>query len=78
MLLAGFAAMAGLFWTPSNDVVLKSELYGLGLYRRDTPFVAGGSQGSDLFSLFVVLPLAACYALDGLSTRLHFGVSTIY
>ena len=54
MLLAGFAAVAGLFWEPGDAVDLPPELYGFGLYRRDTPFVAGASQGSDVMSLFLV------------------------
>ena len=68
------AAAAGLFWMPSNEVPLAPDLYGFGLYRRDTPFVAGASQGSDLLSLFFFVPVAAWLALSQWSTRPPFVV----
>lgn len=58
------AAAAGLFWTPPGEVPASPELFGHGLYRRDTPFNAGGAQGADLLTLFVVVP-AALWALAG-------------
>ncbi len=66
------AAAMGLFWSPAHDLQLPPELYGSGLYRRDTPFIAGGSRGSDLFSLFAVAPVAAWAALSSLSRRWQF------
>lgn len=53
---------------------LEPELFGSGLYRRDTPFIVGGSQGSDLLSLFFFAPIATWFALSRLSTRLSFVV----
>ncbi|MDF0602775.1 hypothetical protein P1J78_18700 [Psychromarinibacter sp. C21-152] len=44
------------------------ELFGRGLYRRDTPFTAGGAQGADLVTLLLILP-AALSALFGPLTR---------
>jgi hypothetical protein len=67
--LGALAAAAGLFWEPpGNPVEGRSDLYGLGLYRRDTPFTAGGAQGSDLLTLLVVVP-AALGALAGRRDR---------
>lgn len=66
--LAGFAAAAGLFWTPPGEIPPAPDLYGRGLYRRDTPFVAGGAQGADLITLVLVLP-ATLWALAGLLGR---------
>lgn len=59
------AAAAGLFWSPPGEMPAATDLYGRGLYRRDTAFVAGGAQGADLLTLFVVLP-AALWAVAGL------------
>lgn len=50
------AAAAGLFWTPPGGMAVTPELYGEGLYRRDTPFTAGGVQGADLVTLILILP----------------------
>ncbi len=58
LLLAGLAALAGLFWSPPGALLSAPDLYGQGLYRRDTSFVAGASQGADLLSLVVVIPAA--------------------
>lgn len=58
------AAAAGLFWTPPGEISPAPDLYGQGLYRRDTPFNAGGALGADLITLGVVLP-AALWALAG-------------
>ncbi len=66
--LGAIAAAAGLFWTPPGDMPAAPELYGQGLYRRDTPFTAGGAQGADLLSLLGVAP-AALWALLRLPTR---------
>jgi hypothetical protein len=62
--LGGLAAVAGLFWTPPGEFPVSSDLYGQGLYRRDTPFVAGGAQGSDVLTLIVVVPVTL-WALVG-------------
>ena len=63
--LGGLAAAAGLFWEPTGDPLAgRSDLYGVGLYRRDTAFTAGGAQGSDLLTLLAVVP-AALWALAG-------------
>lgn len=62
------AAVAGLFWTPPGGMPPAPHLYGTGLYRRDTPFTAGGAQGADLVTLVLVLP-AALWAVVGPLTR---------
>ena len=64
VLLGAAAAGAGLVWTPPGEVIGAPELYGRGLYRRDTPFVAGGAQGADLLTLLAAVP-AALWALAG-------------
>ncbi len=74
LVLATSAAGAGLFWLPAEQVPLKPDLFGAGLYRRDTAFVAGASQGADLFSLFFVTPVAIWFAMSRLSTRLSLVV----
>ncbi len=56
LLLGTGAAFAGLLWSPA-DLPATPGLHGQGLYWRDTAFVAGGSQGSDLLSLILILPL---------------------
>jgi hypothetical protein len=66
--LGALAAAAGLFWTPPGDMPAATDLYGEGLYRRDTPFTAGGAQGADLLSLLGVAP-AALWALMRLPAR---------
>lgn len=55
--LGALAAAAGLFWMPPGDMAPNPDHYGHGLYRRDTPFTAGGAQGADLLGLFVVVPV---------------------
>lgn len=64
VILGAVAAAAGLFWTPPGGMASASELYGRGIYRRDTPFAAGGAQGSDLLTLLLVVP-AALWVLAG-------------
>lgn len=56
-------ALAGLFWALGPPVEAP-DLYGRGLYRRDTVFVAGGAQGSDLLSLYLIIP-AGLWAIFG-------------
>jgi hypothetical protein len=58
------AAGAGLFWqtdgSPYDFRTLYGEsvqIYGRGIYHRDTLFSAGASQGADVVALFVALPL---------------------
>lgn len=62
--LGVIGAVAGLFWTPPGNVPPDPELYGSGLYRRDTPFTAGGAQGADIVTLVLILP-AALWGLGG-------------
>lgn len=63
-LVLGFVtAMAGLFWTPGPPIEAP-DLFGQGLYRRDTIFVAGGALGSDLLGLCLILP-ASLWAIFG-------------
>jgi hypothetical protein len=62
--LASLAAAAGLFWTPPGEMPAHPDLYSKGLYRRDTPFTAGGAQGSDLLGLCVIGPVAV-WAMAG-------------
>lgn len=57
--LGAVTALAGLFWT-AGPPIEASDLYGQGLYRRDTIFVAGGAQGSDLLGLCLILPAGLC------------------
>ena len=66
------AAMAwlGMVWTPLAEVAAPIELYDTGLYRRDTPFVAGGAQGSDLLTLLAVAP-AMLWSLAGPLDRMR-------
>jgi hypothetical protein len=61
--LGTMTAFAGLFWT-AGPPIGASDLYGQGLYRRDTIFVAGGAQGSDLLGLCIILP-AGLWAIFG-------------
>jgi hypothetical protein len=62
--LAIIAAGAGLFWQSDGSSydfeTLYGEtvqIYGQGIYHRDTLFSAGASQGADLVALFIALPL---------------------
>ena len=62
--LGAAVALAGLSWTPPGALPDHAALYGQGLYRRDTPFNAGGAQGSDILTLMLVLP-AMLWAMVG-------------
>ena len=62
--VAFIVAAAGLFWQSEGNPYTFStlygetaQIYGQGLYERDTLFSAGASQGADLVALFVALPL---------------------
>lgn len=66
--LGALAAAAGLFWSPPGEMPAAADLHGQGLYRRDTPFTAGGAQGSDLLTLLGVVP-AGLWALAGGCSR---------
>ncbi len=66
--VGSLAAVAGLFWTPPGEMPPASDLYGEGLYRRDSPFNAGGAQGADLVTLILIAP-AALWALVGSLTQ---------
>ena len=63
-MLAIVSAGAGLFWNKGGDSyefkTLYGEtvdIYGQGIYHRDTIFQTGASQGSDIVALFIALPL---------------------
>lgn len=63
-MLAVVSAGAGLFWKNGGDsytfTTLYGEtvdIYGRGIYHRDTLFQTGASQGSDIVALFIALPL---------------------
>ena len=63
-ILAGIAAGAGLFWQDEGDSYAFTSLYGetvqiygRGVYERDTIFSVGASQGADVVALFVAMPL---------------------
>lgn len=62
--LALVTSGAGLFWQHGGSPSLFNtlygqtvQIYGQGLYYRDTVFSAGASQGGDVAALFVTLPL---------------------
>jgi hypothetical protein len=62
--LAVITAGAGLFWQDGgNSYSFTSlygetvQIYGRGVYEHDTTFSVGASQGADLVSLFVAMPL---------------------
>lgn len=61
--LGAVSALAGLFWVV-EEAAHAPELYGRGLYRRDTDVVAGGAQGSDLLGLLIILPLGLWATMD--------------
>lgn len=63
--LGATAAAAGLFWTPGTEGPDTAALHGRGLYRRDTPFTAGGAEGSDLLGLLCILPAGLWALLRG-------------
>ena len=63
-ILAAFTASVGLFSTngtgPSEFTTLHGDIvqiYGIGLYRYDTPLIAVGYRVSDAFTLIVGIPL---------------------
>jgi hypothetical protein len=63
-LLALIAAGVGLFWQDGGGsfsfTTLRgqsAEMYGRGLYRYDTLFVAAGNRGTDAVTLFLGIPL---------------------
>ena len=63
-LLALIAASVGLFWQDGSGsfsfTTLRgqsAEIYGQGLYRYDTLFVAAGNRGTDMVTLFLGIPL---------------------
>lgn len=64
-LLTLVAAGATFFWPPARDVpatftTLRGEtvpIYGIGLYRYETPFAGAGSTGTDIILLTLVVPL---------------------
>jgi len=65
---AATASIIGLFGLPlpwqatTGGAAVWTEaftLHGRGLYDLDIPFTAGGAQGADIVTLFIVLPLAA-------------------
>ena len=64
--LGAVAAAAGLFWTPPGEMPPDPDLYGRGLYRRDTPFTAGGARRADLVTLMLVLPAALWASIEPL------------
>jgi hypothetical protein len=68
LVLGAVASLAGLFWEPGGPLD-GPELYGRGLYRRDTVFVAGGSQGSDVLSLLLILPAGLWAVFRGAGVR---------
>jgi hypothetical protein len=65
-LLAAAAAVTGLVWQTDGAVTSVTtlwgesvELFGRGLYRNDTLFVAGANISSDTVSLTLGLPVLA-------------------
>ncbi len=61
--LTAISAAAGLFWQQAgSSYSFRSlfgqtlQVYGQGLYSRDTLFSAGASQGADVVALFAALP----------------------
>ncbi len=63
-ILAIVTAGAGLFWQQGGSAYSFNtlygqtvQIYGQGLYQRDTVFSAGASQGGDVVALLVALPL---------------------
>jgi hypothetical protein len=66
VVLTIISASIGLFWQDRGDSYTFTtlygetmEIYGQGVYHRDTIFQTGASQGSDIVALFVALPLLA-------------------
>jgi len=80
-ILALIAAGVGLFWedggSPFPFTTLHREtvqMSGQGVYHHDTLFTAAGARGTDVVTLFLVLPLLAVsfglYRRDSLLGRL--------
>lgn len=70
VVLALIAAGVGLFWRSGSDPISVTtirgetvELYGQGLYRRDTLFVGAANRGTDAVTLFLGIPLLVVTAL---------------
>jgi len=68
--LAAVACLAGLFWQggdgPETATSVRREgveLYGEGLYRFDTVFIAAGSRGTDVVTLALGVPLLVIAAV---------------
>jgi hypothetical protein len=68
--LALVAVAAGLLWPSQGDPVSfttvhgqVAELYGSGLYRNDTAFVAAGQRGTDAVTLLLGIPLLVASVL---------------
>lgn len=80
LVLGLIAAMAGLTRTPGPPID-AADLFGQGVYRRDTDSVAGGAQGSDQLSLCLVLS-AGHWAIFGRLTAVRrliiIGVNTLW
>jgi hypothetical protein len=62
--LSAVVCLVGLFWQDGDDgaraISVRGEevkLYGEGLYRFDTVFIAAGSRGTDVVTLLLGLPL---------------------
>jgi hypothetical protein len=69
--LALVTAGAGLLWRSNGDPVSfttvrgqVAELYGSGLYRHDTVFVAAGQRGTDAVTLLLGIPLLVASTLS--------------
>lgn len=68
--LAVIASLVGLLWpggvAPVDVTSIRGErvqLHGIGLYRYDTVFVAASSQGTDLVTLGLGVPLLVAAAM---------------
>jgi hypothetical protein len=64
--LAVVAALGGLLWREEGEEFAYTsvrgravEVYGEGLYRYDSLFVAAGNRGTDIVTLFLGIPLLA-------------------
>jgi hypothetical protein len=63
-ILAAVACLVGLFWPGGDGRAIATsvhgeevQLYGEGLYRFDTVFIAAGSRGTDLVTLILGIPI---------------------
>ena len=68
--LAAVVCLAGLFWQGGDGRVTATsvrgeevELYGEGLYRFDTVFIAAGSRGTDVVTLVLGIPMLVIAAV---------------